>query len=162
MKVSFAPLSFNHAAALSQYTGIDFMHSDFEDEDRWFCCSVADGDRLGAVIVFEFKTWFDAHVSLVVFDPKALSRKLISTLVTAVFRRAKRISALVDANNMRALRQVWRLGFKHEGFIRLGIEGQRDAVMFGMLPDDCPYLKGEPFRFKVITPTHEAPHGLVS
>ena len=30
-----------------------------------------------------------------------------------------------------------RLGFLYEGFLRLGVEGRRDALLFGMLPEDC-------------------------
>jgi len=151
MKVDFNPLLNDAVMLLSVATGIDYSETEFSNERDWFCCTVRDGDgRIALIVVFEFKTWFDAHVSTVLIDHRALTWRLLSTLVRTVFSRASRITALVDPANIRALRQVWRIGFKHEGYIRRGIEGNRDAVLFGLLPEDCPYLMNKSFRVKYV------------
>lgn len=147
MKTSFAPLPGDARVFLSRATGIDFSNAKFIDEDAWFCCTVYRPDgRIAVVIVFEFKSPFDAHLTLVVADPKGLSRHLITTLYRTVFRRAKRVTALIDPFNADALRGVTRMGFQFEGLMRRGFDGVRDANVYGLLPEECPYLKGKPFR----------------
>lgn len=162
MKTDFLPLRNDAIAMLSAATGIDYSRTEFSNERDWFCCTVREDNGLVAmVVVFEFKTWFDAHVSTVLIDHRALTRRLLSILVRTVFSRARRITALVDPNNIRALRQVWRMGFRHEGYIRRGIEGDRDAVLFGLLPEDCPYMANRPFRVQYIEgPTHPEQPGV--
>lgn len=155
--VSFAPLRTDAASFLSWTTGLDFYDADFSDDDIWFCTTVFDDDdNPVVVIVFEFKTPFDAHFTLAVSNPRALSRRMITAIYRAVFTKAARITALVDPDNFRALRQVQRMGFVQEGYLRRGIDGTRDGVLFGLLPEQCPYLLGQPFVFKQVRPTHDA------
>ena len=52
----------------------------------------------------------------------------------------KRLTAEVEPDNRRALRQVQRLGFVYEGYHPLGLEGSRDTIIYGMLREDCRYL----------------------
>jgi RimJ/RimL family protein N-acetyltransferase len=59
-----------------------------------------------------------------------------------LFSQARRITAFVDVDNQRALKQMQRMGFVYEGYCRLGINGVRDAYVYGMLRDDCRYLPG--------------------
>lgn len=158
-RVTFEPLSREATRLLSEACGIDFSGANFAT-DHWLCCTVYRRKDIAAIIVFEFKTDFDAHVTTAVWDPRALSRKLLTSVLRTVFGYVKRITALIDPENTRALQQVWRFGFKHEGYMRRGIDGKRDAVMFGLLPEDCPYLYGEPFRMRVVQPTHDQPIGV--
>jgi hypothetical protein len=161
MIVSFQPLQLDAIALLSAATGVDFSGTEFSNEKDWLCCTVRNpGGGIALIVAFEFKTWFDAHVSTVMVDKRALTRRLLTALVRAVFTRADRITALIDPNNQIALNQVWRMGFRYEGYIRRGIEGQRDAVLFGLLPEDCPYLAGTPFRFRVSAVTHPPQPGV--
>jgi len=50
---------------------------------------------------------------------------------------------------------VWRMGFKPEGYLRRGYDHHQDARVWGLLPEDCPYLRGTPFRFRVVQQTHD-------
>jgi RimJ/RimL family protein N-acetyltransferase len=151
MKVDFRPLTYEAIEVLSMSTGVDYSQTEFSDENTWFCVTVRNGTDIALIVVFEFKSWHDAHVSTVCLDPRALTRRLLTAMTRAIFSRAARITALVDPTNEIALKQVWRMGFKYEGYLRRGIEGNRDAVVFGLLPEDCPYLSGEPFRFQRVT-----------
>jgi hypothetical protein len=147
MKTSFAPLPGDARVFLSRATDIDFTAADFTNEDMWLCCTVYRPDgRIALVIVFEFKSPFDAHFTLAVADPKGLSRHLITTLYRTVFRRAARITALIDPHNQDALAGVARMGFQYEGLMRRGYNGKLDAAVWGLLPEECPYLRGRPFR----------------
>lgn len=155
-RISFEPLTPEAITFLSWATSIDFMLANFADEQLWFCCTVfEDDDRVPVVvIVFEFKTEWDAHFTLAVAEPKALTRSLITTLARTVFARAARITALVEPSNHLAMKQVWRMGFKQEGYLRRGYNGISDAVLWGLLPEECPYLRGKPFRYRVVQQTH--------
>jgi hypothetical protein len=152
MKVSFAPLREDAILLLSQETGVDFSTTEFSDEETWFCCTVRDENIAVLIIVFEFKSWCDAYVTTVLFDARALTRRLLTTVIATVFKRASRITAEIDPANQTALQQVWRMGFRYEGYKRRAIEGTRDAVLFGLIPEDCPYLVGKPFRMLFSTP----------
>jgi hypothetical protein len=163
MKPDFSPLRADAIELLSEATGIDYSDTEFSNDREWLCCTVRDRGAIALIVVFEFKSWCDAHVSTVMLDKRALTRRLLTAMIASIFQRAARITALIDPDNEVALNQVWRMGFKYEGYIRRGIEGKRDAVMFGLLPEDCPYLSGAPFRFKVmdraaIHPQHSGVH----
>ena len=160
MNVSFQPLTQEAVELLSLSTGVDYFGTEFTDENTWFCVTVRRGADIGLVVVFEFKSWCDAHVTTVLVDHRCLTRKLLTAMIRSVFTRAARITAHVDPANEVALRQVWRMGFKYEGYLRRGIEGTRDAVVFGLLPEDCPYLEGRPFRIRHVPITHDMQPGV--
>ena len=49
--------------------------------------------------------------------------------------------------------------FVYEGFLRCGIEGSRDALMFGMLRHECRFLiRPRLNRY----PTNGGPHGILT
>jgi ribosomal protein S18 acetylase RimI-like enzyme len=154
-RVTFEPLRDEAKVFLSWATNIDFTGQDFSDEDIWFCCTVYDAEIPIIVIIFEFKAPHDAHFTLAVADPRGLSRQLITTLYRTVFKRADRVTALVEPDNKIALNQVWRMGFRYEGYLRRGYGDGKDAVVFGLLPEECPYMMGGPFTVRVVEPTHD-------
>jgi len=153
-RVTFEPLRPEAQAFLAWATDNNFATTDFANTDLWFCCAVYDGNVPVIVITFEFKSPHDAHFTLAVADPRGLSRQLITALYRTVFQRAARITALIDPRNQNAIRQVWRMGFKPEGYMRRGYDGTNDAQVWGLLPEDCPYLQGGPFRYRVVQATH--------
>ena len=141
MKVSFAPLEPDAAAFLSAETGVDFTQINF-DQDVWLCITSRDEETgmVALVIVVEFKADWDAHLSLAIRNPRAATRRLMKAGYKSVFAHAKRLTALIDVNNPVAHQKAIRMGFQYEGYVRLGIAGERDALLFGMLPYDCPWL----------------------
>lgn len=139
MMISFtAPLPPDAVQFLSEETQIDFG---LQDMRHWFCVTAWNdhGAVIGA-LACEPKTSFDWHFSCAIADQRLMSRRLLRTIFRTLFTRAVRVTALVDPHNERAVRQMQRLGFVYEGFLRLGVEGTRDALMFGMLEGDCPWL----------------------
>lgn len=151
MRHDFAPLRHDARMYLTAATRIDFTHADFT-LDRWLCCTgrANDGELLGCC-VFEFQTWFDAYFSIAIADPRCLTRRVMAACFKAVFSRAVRVTAEVDPANVRAERQARRMGFVYEGFKRLGVEGNRDALQFGMLKADCRLLPGfDPARTSIV------------
>lgn len=127
-------------AFLEAETGVAFAHLDLSD---WFCVSCwNDHDAVVGVLTMEPRNWFDWHMSCAIADQRLMTRRLLRTIFKTMFSRAVRITALVDPGNERALGQVKRMGFQYEGFLRRGVEGNRDALMWGMLAEDCPFLPG--------------------
>lgn len=110
---------------------------------NWFMTTVFDEfDRVMATMVCEFKSSFDVHMSAVIVDPRALTRRLLRVIFETLFSRAVRVTTLVDPRNEESADAVRRLGFQYEGFVRRGLDGNRDALMFGMLRQDCKFLPG--------------------
>jgi len=140
MTTSFAPLEPDAMRLLSERSGQDFSIADFR-EPRWFCvtCRKPDG-ALQFVGVGEFKQWWNCHLSMAVEDMTCLSPKLLMTIFKTLFSRARRITVIVPPDNQRSLKQLHLLGFVYEGFIRRGFDGTRDALLFGMLPEDSIWL----------------------
>lgn len=54
---------------------------------------------------------------------------------------ASRVSAEIDADNERVIRFALGIGMKLEGRKRRAASGGGDKLLFGMLPEDCPFLK---------------------
>lgn len=161
-KPSFAPLEPDAVAFLSEQTEIHFYGTDFADP-RWLCVTARrdDGTLMG-VLACEFKEWFDVHFSCAIRDRRCMSRRLLRTIFTTLFGQAVRVTALVDPDNETAIEQCRRMGFVYEGMLRMGVEGRRDALIFGMLAADCRYLPGH--RPPRLFPSKSAGgfHGLVS
>jgi hypothetical protein len=163
MRPNFAPLEADAVELLTEETGIDFRRIDFR-QPHWFCITKRrdDGSLMG-VLACEFKTWFDVHFTCAIVDQGFMSARLLRVIFTALFSKAVRVTALVSPGNERAIKQMRRLGFVYEGFLRKGVEGHRDALIFGMLREDCRFLPGvqaqlppQPF------PLGETRHGLHS
>jgi hypothetical protein len=125
---------------LESETGVPFAHIDMTE---WFCITAwNEHDAVVGVLICEPRNWFDWHFSCAIADQRIMTRRLLRTIFKTLFTRAVRVTALVEPSNERVLRQVKRLGFVYEGFLRMGIEGSRDALIFGMLADDCRWLPG--------------------
>jgi hypothetical protein len=143
MNVSFAPLRADAVEYLSQLVGIDYRYGVPFAPPNWFCVTARDDEgQIAGVLACEFKSWFNAFFNAAITDPRCMSRRLLRAMFTALFSTVVRVTAEVDVNNQRALRQMQRMGFVYEGFCRLGINGTRDAYVFGMLRDDCRFLPG--------------------
>jgi len=114
------------------------------DGPNWFCVTVRDDitDEVVAGLACEFKSPFDVHFSAAVDEPGVISRRLLAGIFDALFSKASRITALCEPSNGRAEAGLTRLGFVYEGFLRRGLDGERDALIYGMLPEDCKFLPG--------------------
>jgi len=47
------------------------------------------------IFAIEFKYWFEGYVTVMVFDPRCLSRRVLRAIFTAAFSRARRLTAEV-------------------------------------------------------------------
>lgn len=150
MNVSFAPLRQDAVAFLATTTGIDYAAQWPFAGGKWFCVTGRDDEgNVAGVILCEFINWFEAVVNVAVADRRFVTRRLLRAVFAALFSKAVRLTAFVDVGNGHAIRNTLKLGFVHEGYCRMGINGVRDAYTFGMLKSDCRFLPGH----AGITPT---------
>jgi hypothetical protein len=138
--ISFAPLTPDAVRFLMDRTGIDFSHCDFA-APQWLCVTANKDGVIQGVLIAEFTTWFECHLTLAVDDFTCISRRLLEVIFATLFSQAVRITAQVRPDNQQANRSVRRLGFQFEGFQRFAIEGRWDANLYGMLANECRYLK---------------------
>src|SRR5262245_11532437 len=138
--ISFAPLETDAVQFLIDRTGIDYSWCDFTGP-QWFCCTARDGDHILGVFIGEFTTWFEAHITCAIDDPRFLTRRLLRTIFSTLFTHAVRLTGLTRPENEAAIRILRHLGFTYEGFLRLGIEGKWDGLIFGLLRHECRYLE---------------------
>ena len=140
MKVFFGDLPADAQAMLTRHLHVDFSQCSFT-APGWFS-AWARNERGHVIGIFavEFPVWFEGKVTALVLDPRCLSRRVLRAIFTALFAKVKRLTAEVEPDNRRALRQVQRLGFVYEGYRPLGLEGVRDTIVYGMLREDCRYL----------------------
>jgi RimJ/RimL family protein N-acetyltransferase len=131
---------------LREEIGLDLHGQDLERDDRWlFVVARNDHDAVVGVLVLEWKTAFDAHLSIAVADQRCLFvTSLHKLLWRTVFARTVRVTILIDAENSKLEHTVRKMGFVYEGMLRRGLDGWRDALVFGMLAQDCRWLKTRP------------------
>ena len=153
MKIRFGDLPREGRDLLTRHLRVDFSSFDFR-APRWFSAwALNDDDCFTGIFAIEFPYWFEGRVTVLVLDPRCMSRRALRAIFTAAFTHAKRLTAEVEPDNHRSLRQVQRLGFVYEGYRRLGLEGSRDTLVYGMLREDCKYLPGYQGPTVMATPT---------
>jgi hypothetical protein len=142
MKVFFGDLPTDAQTMLTRHLRVDFSFCSFK-APRWFSAWARnDQGHIIGIFAIEFPVWFEGKITVLVLDPRCLSRRVLRSIFTAAFSQAKRLTAEVEPDNKRALRQVQRLGFVYEGYHPLGLEGVRDTIIYGMLKEDCRFLPG--------------------
>jgi hypothetical protein len=139
-RVEFGNLPTDAQEMLTRHLRVDFSHCSFRAPGWFSAWSHNERGHITGVLAVEFQTWFEGKITVLVLDPRCLSRRVLRAVFTALFSQAKRLTAEVEPSNLRALRQVQRLGFQFEGHHPLGLEGTRDTIVFGMLKDECPWL----------------------
>jgi hypothetical protein len=150
--------------------GLELIYNQFgipfypTDGSRWFMITVFDDitDEVLASMVCEFKNSFDVHMTAVVADARAVSRKLLRTIFSTLFTQAVRVTAVVDPRNDDSIDALRRCGFQYEGFLRRGLDGDRDGLIYGMLREDCRFLPGYQGGTVKHTDIAGEPHGFTS
>jgi hypothetical protein len=156
VKISFAPLLPDAVAYLGRKVGVDFSYGSFMPPN-WFCVTARTGDgALAGVLACEFRTPFDVTFNAAIGDRRCLSRRLLKAIFRALFSKAVRVTAEIASTNKDAIRMMERLGFVYEGYCRRGINGVQDALVFGMLEEDCKFLPGYAGGTTMVM---EKPHG---
>ena len=106
------------------------------------------GDKLAAGIVLSnyevLKGGNTIQASIVATTPRWATRSVLAELFEWPFRRLGVTRLWVGQPRQKRLRRfAERLGFVYEGVARRALDGERDMVVFSMMPHECPWLKVE-------------------
>ena len=106
-------------------------------------CVTARSPRGSVIGVFiaEFMVWYEAHITCAITDPRFLTRRLLRAIFSTLFSRGVRVTAMTRPENEQGIRILEHLGFLYEGYLRLGIDGRWDGLIYGMLRQDCRWIK---------------------
>lgn len=86
----------------------------------------------------------DCELACAVENATAFRHGVFKAVFTYIFVHLKcvRVTCVTTKRNARARKFIEALGFVLEGCIRLGYDGRRDALIYGLLGKDCRYLEG--------------------
>jgi hypothetical protein len=157
VKTLFGDLPDEGKELLIKHLRIDYSKCTFKGP-RWFSTYVVHRGKIVGIFATDFPFWFEGRINVLVLDPRCVTRRLLVANYTALFSQARRLTAEVEPTNRRALREVQEMGFVYEGFKRLGLEGTRDVMQFGMLKSECVYLPDYRVSTVMPLPTMHAPH----
>ena len=101
------------------------------------------GGVLIAGAVFHNYRRHDIEVSFASDDPRWARRATIRAILRYPFVQlgCTRLTALIARDNARAARLLQGLGFKREGVLRRAYDGTADALVYGMLREECHWLE---------------------
>ena len=110
-------------------------------------CENTGSKLLGGVVWHEyrkFKHGATCEFSGALMPGVTVTRGAVEDFFLYPFRYLKvtRLQASTPYDNQKARKFLRKLGFQFEGILRRAHDGRRAAVVFSMLPEECPWLKG--------------------
>jgi len=86
----------------------------------------------------------DCEVSIAIENPLALKPEPMRAIFEYIFLElgCARCTAITRKANTKARGFLEAFKFLLEGNIRKGYDGERDALIYGLLAEDCPFLEG--------------------
>ncbi len=96
------------------------------------------GKLIGGVVMTDYR-YFDAQLSIYAENPRFVGIHGLRELFRFCFDDLglKRLTCLIDVKNEACRRCVEKAGWKLEGTMRKGFDGETDAALYGMTRDDC-------------------------
>jgi len=103
-------------------------------------------DEMIAGALYNNYQGFDINFTLATTTPKWAQRGVIAAFFDYPFnqRFCTRMTMMVGSDNPRALMLPLWLGFKVEGRLRKFYDGVQDAIVIGMLRNECKWIKLKP------------------
>ncbi len=118
------------------------------DIDDFGACTtmafVENGTLLGACLFNNYRhPGIEATIATI--SPRWCTRTILSRIFSYPFRqlRCTRLTAITEVMNQPARAFLCRLGFQEEGTLRKAFPGGKDAVIHGMLAEECRWLTAE-------------------
>ena len=101
-----------------------------------------DGELIAGCVYDNFRT-HDIEMTFAASTPKWATPSNIGVFFVYPFVQLKlaRVTAIAAKANKRARKMLERLGFQLEGVARRGMDGKKDACIYGMLASECKWLR---------------------
>ena len=102
---------------------------------------VRDGELLGGIVYHNYRG-HDMEISGGFTHPRFISPDVLGQLYSYPFVQlgCARITTVTAKSNRRARRVNEGMGWRLEGVHPRGLDGVEDAVSYGMLREDCPWI----------------------
>lgn len=106
---------------------------------------VRNGKLIGGVVYHNYRRC-DICVSIAFDSPAWAFPATLRLLFAYPFRQlgCARITCLIARRNKASRRLCEGLGFRLEGVMRKGADGHQDACLYGLLEDECRWLRRNP------------------
>lgn len=134
-----------HQAKLLEWAalhGRSFDHRDPSESARAIGFIV--GEKLAAVATFHhFRPGVpDIELDMVADTPRWCTKGALQFLLAYPFDtlKCRRVTCIIGRKNKRSRRLVEGLGWKLEGTCRRAWDGKQDAMVYGMLREECRWL----------------------
>lgn len=103
---------------------------------------LVDGQLAGGVLFSDF-TGRDIHVHIAIEDARWCSRKYLKFIAEYAFVHCgvSRVSALTAQSNPKAAKVMAAWGSKQEGLLRKYFSDDDDAIVWGLLKEECRFLE---------------------
>nr|CRH05499.1 conserved protein of unknown function. Putative Acyl-CoA N-acyltransferase [Candidatus Magnetococcus massalia] len=103
--------------------------------------AVVDDEPMMAVVYDNFRQR-DLEMSLAALSPRWCRRDVLRAAFAYPFEQlgCRRITSLVPRSNQKSRRLAEGLGLRLEGVVRCAMEGDEDAMVYGMLKEECRWL----------------------
>lgn len=102
------------------------------------------GDFVGGCVISNYRRT-DCEISCAAENSMAFRRHVMQAVFQYIFHTlgCVRCTSITTKGNKRARAFLEALGFELEGNLRRGYDGERDALLYGLLREDCRYLGAE-------------------
>ncbi len=116
-----------------------------EIQDGMYCAiGITLDDKLIAGAVYsEYRPPVDIRESFASISPKWANKYTLRQLFGFPFIHlgVRRMSSIVGSDNIASVDLTERLGFKREGVCRASMDNGSDAIIYGMLKEECRWIK---------------------
>ena len=101
------------------------------------------GKMLGGLIFHNYRPKTEVWWTVYTTDKRWCNRRMLKTMFSIAFNglKCRRISLLVSKSNAASYNFVKKLGFQQEGMFRAYRENGEDCYIFGMLKEECKWIK---------------------
>lgn len=101
------------------------------------------GEIIACVIYNRWYPGISVEISVAAAKPNWLTRDFLALVFHNPFNvwGMRRVGSSIAASNERSVEFCEHLGFKHEGTIRQGAPDGDDLLLYGMLRNECRYLR---------------------
>jgi RimJ/RimL family protein N-acetyltransferase len=134
-----------HQAGLLEWAALHGHTFDYRDPAKLaVAIGIVLANKLAAVAIFhDFRSNVpDIQMTMIAEDPRWCTKGALQFLLAYPFETlgCRRVTALVARKNRRSRRLVEGLGWKLEGTCRRAWDGKQDAMVYGMLREECRWL----------------------
>ena len=102
-----------------------------------------DAGNIIAGVTYTMFTGRDIHAHIAGLGKRWMTKRFLGEIFRYPFHQlgVARITCLIAADNEPSINLCRKLGFQYEGVLRQFMQDGRDCLIFGMLRDECRWLK---------------------